>query len=252
MAKNISAFFDDIANNMLQSFEGWDKHIPHESEKGGLRERRVCDFLERHLPDKYGVASGHIIDRLGKVSLQEDIVIFDKSNSPMLRADDYYQIFPCETVYATVEVKSKLDIKEVAKCVKHTFRLMELYRGESNNLGSIESFIFAYDSYDSTRNLPVNWALETFKSELVKYDQPLPMPSLVLCLKKNFLLHLGGPDGRSMCIPDILDSGILLYFFEKLLHRLSQVKTSTPSLFMHYGWEKDNPIKRSKKTWNLY
>jgi len=45
----ISALFDDITNNMLQSFQGWDKYIPPGGEEGGVRERRVRDFLTKHL-----------------------------------------------------------------------------------------------------------------------------------------------------------------------------------------------------------
>jgi len=251
MPKNVTAFFDDIANNMLQFFEGWDKLVPQEGEKGGVRERRVRDFFERHLPGKYGVASGHIIDRKGTVSLQEDVVIFDQINCPVLKADPYYHIFPCESVYATVEVKSKLDPEEVAKCVSHTHRLRELYRGDTNELGPIESFVFAYDSYDCCEKLPVDWTIDKFREKSLTYDHPKPVPSLILCLKKKFVLHLGGGDGRSICIPDMLESGILLYYFEKVLQRLSQVQTSSPSLFTQYGWEKDNPIIRSRNTWNL-
>ena len=78
--KTIAILFNDIAKNMLQSFEGWDTYVPHPGEKGGIRERRVQDFLMKYLPDRYGVARGHIIDWQGGVSLQEDIVIFDKLN----------------------------------------------------------------------------------------------------------------------------------------------------------------------------
>lgn len=251
MSKNVTAFFDDVAENMLQFFEGWDKHIPQEGEKGGLRERRVRDFFEKYLPNKYGVASGHIIDRRGAVSLQEDVVIFDRINCPVLKVDPYYHVFPCESVYATVEVKSVLNPKAVAECVSHTQRLRGLYRGDMNELGPIESFIFAYDSYDSRKKLPVDWAIDRFRKTSLAKNQPRPVPSLVLCLKKKFVLHLGGPDGRSTFFPDMLKSGILLYYFEKVLQRLSQVQTTSPSLFTQYGWEKGNPIIRSRNIWNL-
>lgn len=251
MANSVTAFFDDIANNMLRYFEGWDKHVPHQGEKGGVRERRVRDFFEQHLPYKYGVGSGHVIDRMGNVSHQEDVVIFDRINCPVLKADSYYQIFPCESVYATVEVKSTLTAEEIAHCLSHTDKLRRLHRGDGNKLGPIESFVFAYDSYSSSTKLPVDWAMDTFREKSLEYEQPKPIPGLILCLGKKFILHLGGPDGRSMCIPDMLESGILLYYFEKLLHRLSQVETLPPSLFTYYGWETNNPIRRSMNSWNL-
>jgi hypothetical protein len=160
-------------------------------------------------------------------------------------------MFPCESVYATVEVKSTLDATAVRDCVSHTYRLRQLYRGDENALGPVESFVFAFDSYDSRKKLRVDWAMDKFREESLAYEQPRPVPSLILCLKKKFVLHLGGGDGRSMCIADTLQSGILLYYFEMLLHRLSQVQTSSTSLFTQYGWEKDNPIIRSGNTWNL-
>jgi hypothetical protein len=252
MPKSISAFFDDVSENMIRSFEGWDKHIPQEGEKGGLRERRVRDFLANYLPSKYGVASGHIIDSGGEVSLQEDVVIFDRVNCPVLKADPYYHVFPCESVFATVEVKSVLDAKAVAECVSHTHRLRELHRGHESALGHVESFVFAYDSYGSRQKQPVDWAMDRFREIALAENQLRPVPSLVLCLKKKFVLHLGGPDGESMYIPDMLKSGILLYFLEKMLHRLSQVQTSLPLFFTNYGWwGRDNPIIRSPNTWNL-
>lgn len=252
MPKNVTAFFDVISENMLRYFEGWDTGVPHEGEKGGARERRVRGFFEEHLPSRYGVASGHIMDRTGAFSRQEDVVIFDRINCPVLKFDSDYHIFPCESVYATVEVKSSLNANEVADCVRHTYALRELYRGDQNALEPVESFVFAYDSYASGDTPPAQWAIDKFKEKSHKYNQPRPVPSLILCLKKKFVLHLGGPDGRSMCIADSLESGILLYYFEKLLHRLSQVQTPSPSLFTDYGWwDKDNPIRRPRNSWNL-
>jgi hypothetical protein len=240
-SKRVSVLFDDIAKNMLQSFEGWDRQIPHDGEKGGIRERRVSDFLAKHLPSKYGVASGHIIDKRGATSLQEDIVIFDRFNCPVLEIDPYYQVFPCESVYATVEVKSTLDSGEIEKCVEHTAQLRELYRGD---LGHIESFVFAYDSYESAENPPPVWASEKFKEKASSETGHGPMPSIVLCLKKQFVLHFGMAEDDY--IVDRLESGILLYYFDHLLSRISRVKTSAPPLFTDYGWG-DNSIKRYHK-----
>ena len=237
-SRKVSVLFDDIAENMLRSFEGWDKQIPQDGEKGGVRERRVSEFLSRHLPSKYGVASGHVIDKRGTTSLQEDIVIFDRFSCPMLEIDSSYQVFPCESVYGTVEVKSTLDPGEIEKCVKHTAQLRQLQRGD---LGHIESFVFAYDSYESTEKPHPIWASDKFKEKASSEAGQGPLPSVVLCLKKRFVLHLGLSEDDYLV--DALESGILLYYFDKLLFRISQVKTSSPPLFTDYGWG-DNSIKR--------
>lgn len=237
-SKKVSVLFDDIANNMLQSFEGWDKHIPQDGEKGGVRERRVRDFLAKHLPSKYGVASGHIIDKRGATSLQEDIVIFDRFNCPVLEIDPYYQVFPCESVYATVEVKSTLDAGKIEECIEHTGQLRKLNRG---GLGHIESFVFAYDSYESSEKPPPVWASDKFKEKASSEAGQRPMPSIVLCLKQQFMLHFGLAEDDY--IVDALESGILLYYCDHLLSRISQVETSSPLLFTDYGWG-ENDITR--------
>jgi len=231
--KTIAILFDDIAKNMLQSFEGWDTYVPHSGEQGGIRERRVQDFLEKYLPSRYGVASGHIIDWQGGVSLQEDIVIFDKLNCPILKIDPYYQVFPCETVYATVEVKSTLNNEEIGACIDHTCRLKQLDR--ANELGPIESFVFAYDSYDSKRQGPAIWAREKFKEIASSDNEKKPMPSVVICLKKNFILcYSETKKGEYEALT--VDEGILLFYFDLLLSKLSLIQTKSPSLYLQYVW----------------
>lgn len=226
--KTIAIHFDDIVKNMLQSFEGWDTYVSHPGEKGGIRERRVQDFLKNYLPAKYGVASGHIIDWQGVESRQEDVVIFDKFNCPTLKTDPYYQVFPCETVYATVEVKSTLNDKMISDCIDHTYHLRQLERG--SELGFIESFVFAYDSAGSAV-----WAREKFKKTASSGDEKKPLPSLVICLKKNFILRYSDV-AKEEYEALTVDEGILLFFFDLLLNKLSSVHARPPSLFLQYVW----------------
>jgi hypothetical protein len=231
--KKVTALFDDIAANMLQFFEGWDTSVPHEGEKGGIRERRVRDFLACHLPDKYGIGSGHIVDKKGTMSLQEDIVIFDRINGPVLRIDSYYQVFPCESVCATVEVKSTLTSGEIEKCIEHTRRLEELDRiDHRGDLGPIQSFVFAYDSYDNAEKAPSVWARDKFQEIASSGPTPRPVPRAILCLRKHFVLRHDVFGLKAFSF----ESGALLYFFDTLLHWLSLVKTAPPLLFTHYGW----------------
>lgn len=243
-AKKIDVLFEDIAKNMLQFFEGWDSRIPHDGEKGGIRERRVRDFLNEHLPSKYGVSSGHIIDKKGNVSLQEDIVIFDRINSPVLKIDPHYQVFPCESVYASVEVKSFLTSKEIQKCIEHTSQLQNLDRKDHrDDLGPIPNFVFAYDSYNSSRKPTPVWAKDKFLEKASQQNKPRSIPTAVLCLKHKFVLRRDLPDDY---IVYAFESGALLHFFSTLLHRISLVKTLPPLLFTHYGWSKGNMVEYDK------
>jgi hypothetical protein len=55
---NITRFFSETHETMKLKFRGWEKDLPHQGEKGGIRERRVADFLSSLLPKKYGVGTG--------------------------------------------------------------------------------------------------------------------------------------------------------------------------------------------------
>jgi len=246
---SVCDLFKDVENNMLSSFDGCDSKVPHAGEKGGIRERRVRDFLTDHLPRKYGVGSGHIIDKCGNVSLQEDIVIFDQSNCPLLGIDRYYQIFPCETVSATVEVKSRLDSAEVTNCLEHCERLQTLdRRARGDDLGCIPNFVFAYDSYDSKNQPPVVWAGNTFAEKMRPPERGVLVPHAVFCLRHRFVLTYDGPmrDGPTHYAMYGFDSGALLYFFSVMLHRISLSKTTDPGLFSNYGWVKGRMTEYDK------
>jgi hypothetical protein len=83
--------------------------VPHRGVKGDEANRLVKAFLDAHLPKRFSVGSGFIIDRRDNVSKQTDVIIYDALNCPVYRASDEAGIFPADNVAAVVEVKSKLD-----------------------------------------------------------------------------------------------------------------------------------------------
>ena len=124
----VDSLFSQTEKFMFGEFDGWERDLPHQGEKGGLRERRVAEFLSRILPRKYGIGTGHIVDGKGMISCQTDIVIYDAVDGIALPIDKYYSVFPVECVYAAIEVKSKLTASdgeggpqgEIYQCIKNT------------------------------------------------------------------------------------------------------------------------------------
>ena len=51
---NVEQFFAVVEESMKLRFRDLEKHLPHQGDKGGVRERRVADFLVSILPAKYG------------------------------------------------------------------------------------------------------------------------------------------------------------------------------------------------------
>lgn len=104
--------FSLAAKKMRQDFETL-RPVPHRGLKGHEAEKLVKEFLRNHLPKRFDVGSGFIIDPKGDVSKQTDVVIYDAFNCPMYRVSDDAAFFPSDNVAAVVEVKSKLNKKEL-------------------------------------------------------------------------------------------------------------------------------------------
>lgn len=90
----------------------------HQGNKGSFREGALRDFLASdRMPSKYGLGTGEIVSSHGEVSKQSDLIIFDRLNGIPLLYSDTVQVFPVESVYGVVEVKSKLSKEELLKAL---------------------------------------------------------------------------------------------------------------------------------------
>lgn len=238
---HIPNIFKDLTDTMLRYFKGWEQDLPHQGEKGGIRERRVVDLLSKYLPKRYGIGTGHIIDSKGGMSNQTDIVIYDAFNGMALPIDNDYSLFPIECVYAAIEVKSKLtasnaqreeDRGEIYKCIKSTTRLKSLSR--NHDLPSVPSLVFAY----TTAWEQDQWkrVAEHFYFLGKNYDQKIPdvvlvldAPGFVLCTYKSDK----GPDKDRFS--HLFQKNPLLFFISDLIARLSRTKVAMPNLWEEYG-----------------
>lgn len=103
--------------------------IPHNQLKGTARERIIVrEFLQPLLPPRYGLGTGQVVSLDGESSLQQDIVLYDRNNSPVLADFEGVSFFFPETVLAVVEVKSVLDGHELADMRKKCVSVSKLRR----------------------------------------------------------------------------------------------------------------------------
>jgi hypothetical protein len=83
--------------------------LAHSGERGALREIVVRDVLRPLLPADLGVGAGTVIDRNGRQSRQQDVILYDQSILPPALFGGDAGVFPIESVLYTIEVKSTLD-----------------------------------------------------------------------------------------------------------------------------------------------
>jgi len=136
-----------ISGQLLLEFQG-SGLIGHKSDMGEERERFLQKFLSSgHFPKKYALSKGHgkVISTLGRESLQTDIVIYDALQCPVLRDGENHQFFPVESVYGTIQVKSRLSkeqLLDAAENIASVKRLAE-HKTITRVQGSYSGAVFA-------------------------------------------------------------------------------------------------------------
>jgi hypothetical protein len=133
----------------------------HHLSAGENREGIVAQFLECHLPQRFGVSSGLVISHDGMFSNQADLVIVDHLNNAPLHGTSKNKLWPVEAVYALIEVKTSLTPTELADAVAKCRKFKALQR----------RFCPTGETQRTTDSLFVIWAFgsaapPTFKTNL--------------------------------------------------------------------------------------
>lgn len=102
--------------------------IDHNGSKGTFRECILKKFLSPFLPGCYGVSGGQAFDDAGNISRQLDVVIYDKLFSYIAPYMDDFIYFPCESVYGSIEIKSRLNKQSFKDAIKNIASLKSLPR----------------------------------------------------------------------------------------------------------------------------
>lgn len=118
---------------------------------GQAREIFIDRFLREHLPPKALIGKGEIVDSQNSRSGQVDVIVY-RDDLPKLRVADR-DVFLCEGVYCTVEVKSSLDKERLFEAMDGVRKVKALERLGASGMfvgvvpsKKIRSYIFAYSS----------------------------------------------------------------------------------------------------------
>ena len=94
--------------------------IEHNGEKGSQVETVIAGFLKDLVPRKFSFSTGFVVCRDVKhpQSTQQDVIIHDSLQNSPLYQNENWGIFPIESVYGTVEVKSSLTRASLRKALQ--------------------------------------------------------------------------------------------------------------------------------------
>jgi len=116
-------YFANVYNKLEADALLYNRELPHSGLVGSENEQAIAGVLREFLPPRFGVeVNALVIDRFGNVSRQADIVIFDAERQPNF----FRKVYPVETVYAVIEVKTSLTSSEATVTLENLASVSEL------------------------------------------------------------------------------------------------------------------------------
>lgn len=126
----IPAFFASVEATLVAQFNE-SAIVGHSGDRGEDRERILREFLAKHLPRRYGVVKGQVIDKRGTLSHAADVIIYDAIDCPILYSGNT-AIVPLEGVYGVIEVKSRLSKAELLGAMKQIESFKKMAPGDAS------------------------------------------------------------------------------------------------------------------------
>ncbi|AUT51929.1 DUF6602 domain-containing protein [Paraburkholderia caribensis] len=121
--------FRSVSEKMRNDFQ-LAAHFNHKGTRGTVRENTLRDFLAKgRLPRKYGLGAGEVVGHVRDVSRQCDIIVYDSMYGLSLHYDEHSQIYPIDSVYGIIEVKSGLSKAELIDSLEKIKALKEMSLG---------------------------------------------------------------------------------------------------------------------------
>lgn len=131
------------AQKMLTDFK-ITRGINNNLSKGRAREYIILEsFLKPYIPTRYSIGSGTIIDVQSRQSRQQDLLIYDQFNSPILYDSESEKVLFSESIFAAIEVKSSLGTNEIKDMVQNSASVQNLSKHTTSQLTYFPNHLLA-------------------------------------------------------------------------------------------------------------
>ncbi|NOJ93321.1 hypothetical protein HMI51_10305 [Corallococcus coralloides] len=175
--------------HQIQMIAGYErsKDIKHPRDVGSVREMILRRFLTTsgYLPKRYAVSenSVRVASTSGHISREIDILFYDPVDSIRLMSrEDSYDVFPVESVYGVIQVKSRLNKREIAEGLSNLASFKSLDRSDGKS-GRGFGILFSYDS-------DLEWLEIIREIELFAQNNPNRLWANYICvLTKGAFIH---------------------------------------------------------------
>lgn len=127
----LEGLFKDASEELRSRFNTIQRRLMHAPTKGNAEEDVWMEWIEQYLPKRYTINRGFVLDSKGYQSQQLDIIIFDRQYSPLIYKQCDTILVPIESVYAVIEVKTKISKTEMEDAGQKIASVRQLYRSPS-------------------------------------------------------------------------------------------------------------------------
>lgn len=124
LSQLLGGLHDDIEQRLATTR----KVFGHPGTKGGASEHVWLEVFKTYLPQRYQVATAHVVDSHGSFSEQIDVVVFDRQYSPFILQYQGQTVIAAESVYAAFEAKQSINAQWVAYAQKKIASVRRLKR----------------------------------------------------------------------------------------------------------------------------
>jgi len=172
LQKNIDNFKNEYLCISREQFTNDDGTLIHSGEFGIEREKICKGLFEKFCASHVSLSSGFVINANEGISTQQDLIFYDKKNTPILNIDDE-RFFPIETVVCIGQVKSVIQSKQDLKTALLNLVEIKKMREQITNPGITKS----------ANKAPTGGGVISYKPELFAYDQIF---TFLVCEKFSF------------------------------------------------------------------
>lgn len=258
---DIRKIFESVSLELSAKFQK-SAQIKHHGGKGDNRENAFVGFLEEYLPKKYGIGRGEVISPDNDISGELDIVIFDKDHCPLFLKSESHSLYPRESVFGAISMKSHLDSEELKDAYQNIVSLKKIMSKKSftnSARAGLESGLHPVVPVTAIFAYAANRSLEAIEKQVKTLDSELDE----ITLRPDFVVVLGlgiiGPSGRirdnfnkynlpqektQLALKRKAGRHTLLRFYMQLLDELNSI--TQPELNLHAYFEMPAKLGKHK------
>lgn len=232
----IKGLFLSLQNEFLAELNTTREYVKHKGTMGAVSESTWSEWLVTYLPSRYAVSKGFAIDCEGRLSEEIDIIIYDRYYSPLILHVDDTKYIPVESIFCIFEVKQSINKEYIEYAVN-----------KASSVDSLRITSATVNTIDGKRVKEPYRILRGLLATSADWKEGIESTKARVHLANSKLDFGCAMDDRSFSIDDgelkiSNKDECLIFFFLKLMSKLSALGNAIPLSFDDYASSLDSPF----------